>query len=377
MDALLAPAVGTAPIPGPTWLFHTLLVFTFFLHALFMNLTLGGTVMAALLQLRSRGRSADVRTVLATRLMSLNTWAVFFAVTTGVAPLLFIQVLYRRYVPSGDLVYAWGWLAMLALLGAGYGAAWLYQRRGAPARGFGGTAWLVGSAVLFLFLAMVHVAESLIHLRPHQWTGLARSPWEILADPTYLPRLVHILLGAIAFSALVVTWLAVRQVRQGRLVALNERVARQGWVWAMWSICLLVLDGVVLLTVLPGPVLDGLMGAGPAALLPLGLALILGIGPLALLARAENPAATPGLVAGSLAALVAAIAAMAVVRHEVRILYLRPAGLGAAPMQAVAWGDFALFAAVLTAILIAAFLTVRRALGQRGGQRAGEVGSLG
>lgn len=373
MDALLAPAVDAAPIPGPTWLFHTLLVFTFFLHAVFMNLTLGGVVMAAVLQLRSRGRSADVRTILATRLMGLNAWAVFFAVTTGVAPLLFIQVLYRQYVPAGDLLLAWGWLAMLALLAAGYGAAWLYQRRGAPARGFGGTTWLVLSAALFLLLTMVHVAESLIHLRPHQWPGLAAAPWKILADPTYLPRLGHFVLGAVAFSALVVTWLAVRQVRAGRLVALNSQIAREGWMWALGAIGLLVLDGVLLLMVLPTRVLDGLMGAGPASLLPLGLALALGIGPLVLLARAENPAERPGLVTASLVALVAAIAAMAVTRHEVRILYLRPAGAGLAPLHAIAWGDFALFAAVLAVILIAAFVTVRRALAQRGQQ----VGSLG
>lgn len=362
MDALLAPAVDGAAIPGPAWLFHTLLVFTFFLHALFMNLTLGGTLMAAVLQLRSGGRSADVRTVLATRLMSVNAWAIFFAVTTGVAPLLFVQVLYRRSLQSANLVFAWSWLAMLALLAGGYGAAYLYQRRGAPARGFGGTAWLVLSALLFLLLAMLHVAQGLVRVQPQLWPGLARAPWSILADPTYVPRLAHFLLGSIAFSALVVTWLAVRQVRKGRLPALNASVARVGWVWAMGSVGLLVLDGVVLLMVLPSRVLDGLVGAGPAALLPLGLALALGIGPLVLLSRAENPAATPGLVTASLAALVAAIAAMAVTRHEVRILYLQPAAASSVPLHQIAWGDLALFVAVLAAILVAAVLTVRRAL---------------
>ena len=39
MDNPLIPAVDAFPIPGPAWLFHFLLVFTFFLHMLFMNLT--------------------------------------------------------------------------------------------------------------------------------------------------------------------------------------------------------------------------------------------------------------------------------------------------------------------------------------------------
>ena len=156
-------------------------------------------------------------------------------------------------------------------------------------------------------------------------------------------------------------------------MTLNTQIAREGWVWALASIGLLILDGALLLMVLPSRVLDGLMGSGPASLLPLGLALALGIGPLVLLARAENPAERPGLVTASLAALVAAIAAMAVTRHEVRILYLRPAGVGLAPASAVAWGDLAPFALVLTAIVIAAVVTVRRALAQR----ADELRSLG
>ncbi len=43
----LVPAVDAAGLPGPVWLFQALLVFTFFLHLLFMNLTLGGTLLAA------------------------------------------------------------------------------------------------------------------------------------------------------------------------------------------------------------------------------------------------------------------------------------------------------------------------------------------
>ena len=54
----LIPGPDAFPIPGPAWLFHILLVFTFFLHMLFMNLTLGGTILAALGQLFSKGKAA-------------------------------------------------------------------------------------------------------------------------------------------------------------------------------------------------------------------------------------------------------------------------------------------------------------------------------
>ena len=46
MNPNLIPALDSAGLPGPPWLFHVLLVFTFFLHLVFMNLTLGGTLLA-------------------------------------------------------------------------------------------------------------------------------------------------------------------------------------------------------------------------------------------------------------------------------------------------------------------------------------------
>ena len=95
MNTDLIPALDAAGLPGPPWLFHFLLVFTFFLHLIFMNLTLGGTLMAFVANLRGGNRPADPNAVLAKRLMGVNTYAISLAITTGVAPLLFVQVLYQ------------------------------------------------------------------------------------------------------------------------------------------------------------------------------------------------------------------------------------------------------------------------------------------
>ncbi|MGB6853512.1 MAG: hypothetical protein WBG49_13090, partial [Thermoanaerobaculia bacterium] len=97
MGAELVGAVDPFPIPGPAWLFHVLLVFTFFLHALFMNLTLGGTLIAAFAQVVSGGKGNDYRAILAGRLMAVNSIGISLTITTGIAPLLFVQVLYQQY----------------------------------------------------------------------------------------------------------------------------------------------------------------------------------------------------------------------------------------------------------------------------------------
>ena len=53
------PDLDPTAIPGHAWLFHTLLVFSFCLHVLFLNLTLGGRVLAAVA--RMSGAAAHIR----------------------------------------------------------------------------------------------------------------------------------------------------------------------------------------------------------------------------------------------------------------------------------------------------------------------------
>ncbi len=251
MSPDLVPALDPMPMPAPAWLFHALLVFTFFLHALFMNLTLGGTILAAVGRILAGDRTGDHRGVLADRLVAINTYGISLTITTGIAPLLFIQLLYQQYFYTATILIGWVWLGFLVMLMVGYYAVYVYKFKGAPARGHGGGGWLVLAAAMFLLISMVHVAVNLIHAQPDQWAELAGSPWAILADPAYWPRLLHFVLAGIGMSGLVIAWWAVRQARAGTEPELNARIARFGWRWALWTTLAQVVDGFVLLFVLP------------------------------------------------------------------------------------------------------------------------------
>ena len=120
VPANLVPALEATPLPGPEWLFHVLLVFTFVLHVLFMNLTLGGTVLAAISQVFSKGQEGDHRTVLAQRLMGVNVYAISLTITTGIAPLLFVQVIFQQYFYTATILISWIWFGFLVLLLLGY-----------------------------------------------------------------------------------------------------------------------------------------------------------------------------------------------------------------------------------------------------------------
>jgi len=361
----LISAVDALPIPGPAWLFHFLLVFTFFLHMLFMNLTLGGTIMAALGQLFSKGKADDYRAVMAARLMGINTYGISLTITSGIAPLLFVQVLYQQFFYTATIMIAWVWLMSLVLLTIAYYAAYLYKFKGTPTRGSGGTAWLWVSAILFFLIAMVHVAVNLIHSQPDKWAALADNPWAILGDAAYWPRLLHFVLAGLGFSGLVVAWWAARQAGKGVEVELNTKVARYGWKWALWTTMLQVVDGFLLLMVLPRPVLIGFMQGGMATMLPLTLGIVLGFGLLVMLAKVSNPVEKFSTVNGTLIGMIGTIAIMVITRHQVRALYLEPVTsqfqLEAAPQ----WGNFILFALLLVAGLYTVYFMVKEVLESR------------
>lgn len=362
MSPNLIPALDAAGLPGPPWLFHVLLVFTFFLHLVFMNLTLGGTLLAAFSHMRSGGRRDDYRGVLSGRLMAINNYGISLTITTGVAPLLFIQLIYQPFFYSATILLAPLWLSMLLLLTVGYYSAYLYKFRGAPARGQGGGLWLGLSAVMFLAIAMIHVAVHLVHAQPEKWGALADGAWCVLADPTYWPRLLHFVLAGIGFSALVTAWWAVRRVGEGIEVAINTDIARWAWRWALWTTVIQVVDGFVLLAVLPGPVLRSVMSGGVATLGPLTVGILIGIGLLLMLSRVTNPVDNPGLVTGTLAAMTLTVAVMSITRHQVRALYLAPSTAGSDFLIVPQWGNFLVFVLLLVAGLATVAFMVRRVL---------------
>jgi hypothetical protein len=362
-EALVAP-VDPTPIPGPAWLFHLLLVFTFILHAIFMNLALGGTLIAALGQLLAGRRADDYRAVLARRLMGINTYAISLAITTGIAPLLFVQVLYQQYFYSATILIGWVWLLFLVMLVLGYYAAYVYKFRGSGAVS-GGGGWLVVSALMFLLIAMVHVAVNLIHSQPEKWGAFADNPWSILADAAYFPRLLHFVLAALGFTGLVTAWWAVRCAGKGAEVELNTRIARFAWQWALWTTLVQVADGFLLLLVLPRHVLLGIMRGGVATLAPLTLSILLGLALLMMLSRSFNPVEKPGLVSAALGAMVLTIAVMSITRHQVRELYLEPVHSQFQLASAPQWGNFVLFLLLLLAGLATVAYMVRQVVTDR------------
>lgn len=313
MNLPLLPAPDPAVLPAPAWLFHGLLLLTFYVHVLFMNVTLGASLIGAVHTLRGAGkdgRAARVRAALSRILPA----SVSFTITTGVAPLLFVQVLYGRLFYPATILIGWAWLAIPGLLILGYAAVYVLKLGRAPRPRL---PWAGVAAGCFLAVALIHVTANVLQLTPARWAGVATGATSALAEATLLPRLLHFLLGALTVGGLALAVVA-------RDTEDDHWLGRLGARWALVATALQMAGGFWFLFSLPTEILRALL-AGRAPATPL-LAVAMGLGflTLILLTRLERPAQQAALLNGTAACLVLTILTMVMLRDAVRDLYLAP-----------------------------------------------------
>ena len=358
MTENLIPALDPAPLPGPPWLFHLLWLVTFTVHLLFVNTVLGGTLLAALYPAARKG-GRETRTLL----VEVNSWTISLAVTFGIAPLLFMQVILGRFFYSATILVAWAWLGLLGLLMVGYYLNYVAKFRLRAGRDAGLAIWL--AAVCFLGIAVIQVVISLLHMQPDRWAAVAASGWAALADPTFVPRLLHFVLAALSMAGALLAWVAVRRAGRGGDAETNRAMAGFGIRAALIATVLQLADGFWLLLALPEGVLRAFMRGGAATMVPLTLGILAGLGLLVLLAQIHDPLAQPTRVRRVAELLVGTIVLMIVTRHQVRDLYLAAHRTGEQVVVATQWGALALFLVVFLLCVGLTIYAVVRALRDR------------
>ena len=200
MNPLPVPTPDPMPLPGPVWLMMALLLVTFLLHLLAMNLTVGGTAIALMCAVRRKrdpfaGRLAD-------DLLRILPFSLAFTITLGVAALLFVQVLYGNLLYASSILIGAFWIAVIPLLIVAYYG--LYYSKSRPGRS--GGLWV--SLLLLLAIGFIYVNNFTLMLSPQRWLAMYRHSTAGLnlnwSDPSLVPRYLHFMLGAFAVAGLVV-----------------------------------------------------------------------------------------------------------------------------------------------------------------------------
>lgn len=140
--------------PLPTAWYLVLYVVTLVIHVLFMNYVLAGTGWLAISRLL--GPIDDQRQPIQS---ILRDWMPFFlsaAITAGVAPLLFIQILYKQSFYTANLLLFHRWMAILPVLIVGFYLLYLLKTKRVSNR----APWLQRTIGLAAFLCFAFIAYS-------------------------------------------------------------------------------------------------------------------------------------------------------------------------------------------------------------------------
>jgi len=355
MDTNLMVQALQDPMGVPFYpvVFQGLGILTFALHLFFVNLVLGGALLAAWGHFRSDQRWHKLSRMLA----KVTTINISIAIVLGVAPLLFVQVIYDPFWYTSNLLSAWWAILFLAALILGALAMYVfYLKRKTGQQRVGGFGLLAAVCILFAGL-IIHVL-SMQALHPEQWLGwyvsglkMNTAGWGL--NTLQISRLLHFLVPALLntgiFLMLYAWYFKPRQDLDQTYLAW---AAKLGLSLARYAVIATALIGIWWLMGLPAEfsfMTDHSLVAGYV------LAILL----IVLLFKAQQDPSgyAPAAVVLSLLTLLV----MSVSRESLRLSYLKPFGYSVYDYPTtVDWGSTSLFLAtfVLGIVVIAYLLTI-------------------
>jgi hypothetical protein len=346
------PDPDPIPLPAPTELLTFLLVVTFLLHLVPMNFVLGGSLLMVVSYVRARG-AADDRARHHRRLIEILARAfppaIAFTITLGVAPLLFIQVLYGQLFFSSSILMAWPWLGVVGLLLLGYYAAYWHTfqhtRLGQAA------AWVaLAVAATFLVIAFLFVNNFSLLQNPEVWRPLYLSDRRGLHlyavwDGGVLPRYLHFVFAALALTGLAVAAMGAR--RGTREPKFARWVMGYGVRWFLAATVLQMASGIWFVASQPARIRSALLGASPPDALLLAVAIGCALVAMGVLVPPDR--ISPGRLSLASAAIGLTVILMVILRQRIRTMWLAPHFSTEQLSVASQWGAILLFLALLLA----------------------------
>lgn len=323
MEPNLIPNLDPNPLPAPYWVFKLLLLVTFLLHILAMNFLLGGSVLALL----SKWLPGDKQH--RDRIFSdiAKKLPVFLpaTITLGIAPLLFVQVLYGQFFYTSSIIVAWPWFLVLVFLTVAYYGFYYVSFQNAKQPGKGGLVMFF-SVLLIISIGFIYSNNLTLSLTPARWRQkyfAAPGGWNLnLLEPTVIPRFLHFFTAAIAVGGLVLVILALFRSEQDKEYA--RALFQYGGKAFLYATMAQFLVGLWFLASLPRDLRNLFLGDNPLAMLLLVVAVAAALGSILLMSNAlhKEDIRRAAYFVPALTGVV--IACMVVLRDILRDAYLKP-----------------------------------------------------
>jgi hypothetical protein len=205
--------------------------------------------------------------------------------------------------------------------------------------------------LLFTVVAFLQVSNATRSIRPDTFGDAYRASGRglnlNLGDPTFWPRYLHVLLGAMAVAALGAALYGV--LRRGRDPQLGDWAIRRGTTVYGVATAANVFVGMLFLLALPRTILIRLVGGDAWAMTLLALGILLSIAAAGLALLALGAKDTVRATWAQIWLLAATLVVMVLLRDQVRLIALRDAGFEHPGRVATQWGPSVVFLVLLVA----------------------------
>jgi len=326
MDTLttIVPTLDSIPLPAPVWLLKALLLITFLLHLLAMNALVGGSLIAGYASWRAHRRGDTLAARLYKETVDYLPTLVAATVTFGIAPLLFVQVLYGHLVYTANVAIGWFWWTVWILAIVLYYRLYrmkFHSREGRPPHRL--APWFV--FIVLCWIAFVFVNNFGLVQQPERFSGMllrsARGWWLNASDPATHPRYLHMLLSAIAVGGIFLMGLGRHNHRLD--AAYGQFQMNLGYRLFNIPTGINILVGFGFMMALPEPVRMQLMGRGMAETFLWMIGMGAAIWAMPVFKRATQAPQSPTFHLGTFLMGVTLVT-MVILRDLVRDAYLKP-----------------------------------------------------
>jgi len=193
--------------PLPTAFYLSLYTLTWTVHALLMSYVLAGSCYLFGWTLVRARSGAGRRDPLAALLRDWLPVALGAAITAGVAPLLFLQILHKQSFYTANLLLLHRWMAVVPVLIVGFYLLYLakserFEAGSARVR----VAVAVGAFVTLAFVAYSWTENHLLSLHRDEWTSFYASSRLAYFDDSLVPRAAFWLCLAFPLMAALTGW---------------------------------------------------------------------------------------------------------------------------------------------------------------------------
>lgn len=288
-------------IPAPLWLITILHILTLTLHFAAMNFLVGGIIIVLWGKFGNRWEHPTVKTF-----VKLFPSAMAATVTLGVAPLLFVQLVYHRQMYSASIISGWYWLMIIAAVIFSYyflyGAAFS-KKAGAGRRG----PYLLLALLGLVYVSIVYSSVFALAEDPDLMKTLyASSQGGLVVNPAvgdYVFRWLHMIFGAVTVGGFFI----------GLIGRDNQQAFSVGKSFYLWGLVAASVAGLAYLFTLGEDMLDLMRDP---AIWVLTIAIVLALGALHFFFKKRF------LWSGTM--LFLSLLGMVYTRHALRLIRLSP-----------------------------------------------------